>query len=276
MTTPSSIITTPVPLPGATPPPGGPALPGPRTPAGSGTFVTTRWTRVLEARGDTPDAKRALGELCEVYWQPVFRFLRRAGHNDDTARDLAQEFFSRLLSGSGITGADPRKGRFRSFMLGAVKHFLADYHDRGRAIKRGGGHAVSVSLDEQGSPATECAPLGESIADPQAVVPDAVFDRQWALTIMERALNTLESEFRASGKADQFDILKPWLAGDIPTTSQASAGQKLGLSDAAIKVAIHRLRKDFRQRIRREVLETLEDPSQLDAELRYLVEVLTS
>lgn len=247
--------------------------------AGRGTFVTTRWTAVLQARGDSPDAKRALGELCEVYWQPVFRFLRRAGNNDDTARDLAQEFFSRLLSGGGVAGADPRKGRFRSFLLGAVKHFLADRHDYETALKRGGDHATPLSLSQTehtGSPATDHTPLGESIADPRAVVPDAVFDRQWALTIMDRALRALESDFVAAGKADQFETLKPWLAGDIAANSQASAGQRLGLSDAAVKVAIHRLRKDFRHRVRREVLETLEDPSQLDAELRYLVEVLTT
>ncbi len=234
----------------------------------SSAFAPTRWTLVLRARGESAEARGALSELCEAYYQPVFRFLRREGREEDSARELTQEFFARLLSGSGIGAADPRRGRFRSYLLGAVKHFLADQRDHGGRQKRGSGR-TSESLDAH----DELAP-GLQVADEGSAPDDKWFDREWALAVMDRALKSLAAEFESENKADQLAILKPWLAGDADTLPQAHAAVQLGISESAVKVAIHRLRKKFREIIRAEIAQTIDDPTAVDTELRYLVEVL--
>ena len=231
-------------------------------------FVTTRWSQVLSARGESPEARAALGTLCEAYWTPVFRFVRRCGHGEEEARDLTQGFFAQLLSGRGLEGAEPAKGRFRSYLLGAVRHFLANQCHRRRAAKRGGGE-VPLPLDP-GTTSTE----SPQIADPAATVPVAFFDRHWALTVIDRALEALEADLVSGGKGDFFEVLKPWLLGDIEALSQAEAGRRLGLSEGAVKVAIHRLRKQFRALVKAEVAQTVEDPAHVQEELRYLVEAL--
>jgi RNA polymerase sigma-70 factor (ECF subfamily) len=252
----------------------------PATPAASAprpVFVTTRWTQVLRARGSTPEARQALGELCAAYYQPVFRFLRCDGRDEDAARELTQEFFARLLAGGGIGGVDPGRGRFRSFLLGAVKHFLADMRAHDRRLKRGGGQVIT-SLD---APATGTdtgmgtAP-GLQVADPAGLPPDSFFDRQWALALMDRAFATVEREFTDAGRLDQFQTLKPWLVGDVAALSQAEAGRHLGMSEGAVKVAVHRLRKRFREVIRAGIGQTVEEPCRVDEEMRYLVEVLSA
>ena len=239
-------------------------------PARAGVFATTRWTRVLAARGETPEAKLALGELCAAYWTPVHRFLMREGRDGETARDLTQEFFARVLAGNAFAGADPARGRFRSFLLGAVKHFLADTRDRERAAKRGGGVA-GVSISGDGNADSEL-----QIADPAANVPDTYFDRQWAFAMMERAFAALATELESAGKGAQFAVLKPWLEGDRDVGSQADAGRALGMGEGAVKVAIHRLRKRFRELIRAEIAHTVPEATEAEAELRYLVEVLAA
>ncbi len=224
---------------------------------------------MLRARGETPEARAALSELCEACYQPVFRFLRREGRDDEAARELAQEFFARILQHGDLGAADPNRGRFRSYLLGAVKHFLADQRKREGRLKRGGGVAAE-SLD---APVTEDgAPV--DLPDAGATVPDAWFDRQWALAVMERALNVVATEFAANGKATQFDQLKPWLAGEAPALSQATAARRLGWSEGAVKVAVHRLRKRFREALQAEVSQTLAEGDDLDTELRYLIEAL--
>jgi RNA polymerase sigma-70 factor (ECF subfamily) len=237
-----------------------------------GVFVTTRWTCVLAARGETPEAKAALSELCEAYWTPVFHFLRCEGRDEDTARELTQEFFARILARDGFTHVDPARGRFRSFLLGAVKHFLGDLRDRERAAKRGGG-VPAEPLPAGGDPDTGA---GIQIADATADVPDTYFDRQWALALMNHAFTKLAGELAAAGKAEQFTALKPWLVGDTPALSQAAVARSLGLSEGAVKVAIHRLRRGFRELIRAEVAQTVPEAGDADAELRYLVEVLAA
>jgi RNA polymerase sigma-70 factor (ECF subfamily) len=231
-------------------------------------FAPTRWTLVLRARGESVEARGALSDLCEAYYQPVFRFLRREGRAEDAARELTQEFFARLLARGGIGAADPQRGSFRSYLLGAVKHFLSDQRDHERRAKRGSG-ATPESLDaeEAGSPALQ-------VADGASAPDDAVFDRAWALAVMDRALNSLAAEFASEGKADQFVALKPWLAGDAQSLRQSEAAAHLGLSESAVKVAIHRLRKRFRELIRAEVGQTVDDAAEVDTELKYLVEVL--
>jgi DNA-directed RNA polymerase specialized sigma24 family protein len=200
----------------------------------------------------------------------VLAFIHFAERNDDAARDLTQEFFARLLARHGLDTVQPGRGRFRSFVLGAVKHFLADQHDRAQAAKRGGGQAL-VSI-EAGAGTNTTAEL--QIPDPAGPVPDTVFDRQWAVTLVERALDVLAGELASAGKGEQFDTLKPWLLGEVESLSQADAARQLGLTEGAAKVAVHRLRKRFRELVKAEIVQTMDDAAQVQDELRYLVEVL--
>lgn len=230
---------------------------------------------VLQARGEAPEAKLALGELCENYWMPVFRFLRREGREEDESRELAQEFFARLLSRNSLDHVDPRKGRFRSYLLGALKHFLLEER-RNAARQKRGGDAMVESIDSGG---TATSP-GMALEDPKASVEDTYFDREWAVAVMDRGLTVVRERFEASGKATHFEVLKPWLmgAGDGAESgglSQSEAAESLGLSPGAVKVAIHRLRKNFRDAIQQEIAETVTDPSEVREELRYLIEVLS-
>lgn len=239
-------------------------------PQGSAAFRTTRWTMVMRARGDEPEARAAMGELCEAYWTPVFRFLRREERSEDDSRELAQEFFTRLLSSSGIGQVDPEKGRFRSYLLGALKHFLAERKRNERRQKRGG-NAVLVSIEAGG---TDTSP-GIPIHDPTGPISDAWFDREWALALMDRGLQAVQAAFEESGKGKQFEVLKPWLIGDTENLSQADAGAELGMTTGAIKVAIHRLRRSFRDAVQAEIAQTVTDSDEIAEELRYLVEVLS-
>jgi RNA polymerase sigma-70 factor (ECF subfamily) len=232
-------------------------------------FAPTRWTLVLRARGESSEARAALSELCEAYYQPVFRFLRCEGRDEGTARELTQEFFARILQRGEVGDADPARGRFRSYLLGAVKHFLADQRKHEGRARRGGG-AAAESLDavgDEGGPSLD-------VPDAAAAVPDAWFDRQWALTVMDRALNALEAEFTAADKAGQFRCLQPWLVGETEALSQADAARQLGLTEGAMKVAIHRLRKRFRELLRAQIAQTVVEGEEVDAEFRYLIEAL--
>jgi RNA polymerase sigma-70 factor (ECF subfamily) len=236
-------------------------------------FAPTRWTLVLRSRGATPEARAALSELCAAYYQPVLAFLRREGRAEDAARDLAHEFFARLIERGEVGGADPARGRFRSYLLGALKHFLADQREFEQRQKRGGGVAPeSLDAPVPGRD-TETA---VQVADAAAQTADTWFDRQWALTVMARALEALAKEFAAEGRAEQFAVLKPWLVGDTVALDQAQAAARLGLGESAIKVAIHRLRKRFRQAVRDELAQTIPEGASLDEELQYLIEVLAA
>ncbi len=233
-------------------------------------FVPTRWTQVLRARGESAEAKAALGELCAAYWQPVFAFIRREGRDEETARDLTQAFFTRLLASQGLKSVELGHGRFRSYLLGAVKHFLADERQLANAAKRGGGQAP-VSIEAGASADTT---TGLQIPDPAGAVPETFFDRQWAATLVDRGVTALAVEAEAEGKREQFATLKPWLVGELPSLSQADAARELGLTEGAVKVAIHRLRKRFRELIKAEIGHTVGDKELVQEELRYLVEVL--
>jgi RNA polymerase sigma factor (sigma-70 family) len=234
-------------------------------------FAPTRWTLVLRARGESVEARTALSELCEAYYEPVVRFLRREGRDDDAARELTQEFFARILTRNGFDGANPERGRFRSYVLGALKHFLSDVRDRESRLKRGGG--ISHESLHANADAETDADL--QIADANASSPDTEFDRQWAMTVMARALDTLEHEMTSGARAAQFTALKPWLVGDAPTMSQAQVARQLGMSEGAVKVAIHRLRKNFRDATRAEIAQTLRDPATVDEELQQLIAALS-
>lgn len=239
-------------------------------------FATTQWTRVLATQGAGEDAQTALADLCQIYWNPIHRWLRRE-YPEDQAQELTQAFFARLLSGNGVRNAHPERGRFRSFLLGALKHFLADERDRSQSLKRGGGQqAESLDALTSSDTSSEAALPRMEIADPQSEPSDALFDREWAVALMTRTVTQLEAEFRTEGKELQFTVLKTWLGGEPQLISQLEAARALGMSEGSVKVAIHRLRKRFRELIRREILETVEDVGRVDEELRYLVAVLAS
>ncbi len=223
-----------------------------------GNFAATRWTLVAQAQGGDAAAQAALSELCAAYYAPVIAFLRARGRDEDAARELAHAFFEKVLAGGALGGADRARGRFRSYLLGAVKHFLADRHDRASAEKRGGGTQPEL-LDEAAHPLVE---------------DERAFDRQWALTLITRALEITESELRDAGKAEQFDVLKPWITGGGETLPQAAAAQQLRLSEGAVKVAIHRLRQRFREAVKAEIAQTVPTPGDVDDELRHLLAVL--
>jgi RNA polymerase sigma factor (sigma-70 family) len=235
--------------------------------ARSSVFATTQWTQVLEARGESSDAQSALSRLCAAYYAPVFAFIRRTVGNDEAARDLTQEFFARLLGLHGIDSVDPERGRFRSFLLGAVKHFLADMRDHANRLKRGAGQSVE-SLDA----GTDTSPL--EFADKNAQSPEKEFDRKWALTILDHAFAALAKEHGGAGKTEQLLVLKPWLTGESAGLSQAEAAGQLGLNEGAVKVAIHRLRRRFRDLVKAEIAETLRDQSQVENELGCLIAAL--
>ena len=245
-------------------------MPEDPTPArnAAGAFVTTQWTRVLEARGDSPEAKAALSDLCAAYYAPVFAFIARDTADEEGARDLTQEFFARLLARQGLDTVDPQRGRFRSFLLGAVKHFLNDQRRHDNRLKRGGGQ--SIESIESLEPGTDTSP-GLQLPDPKAPSPDREFDRKWALTLLDRALAALAEENKVVGKSAQFEALKPWLTGDTDNISQADAARQLGQNEGAVKVAIHRLRRRFRDVIKNEIAMTVSDRAQVDEELHYLL-----
>jgi len=223
---------------------------------------------VLEARGDSPEAKAALSDLCAAYYAPVFAFVRRNAPDEDTARDLTQEFFTRLLDRQGIDTVDPGYGRFRSYLLGAVKHFLADMRQRAHRLKRGAGQP-----QESIESGTDTSP-GLQIADPSAPDPEREFDRKWALTLLDRALSALADAHKKTGRLDHFEALKVWLTGDTENISQAETARRLGMNEGAVKVAVHRLRREFRQAIKNEIAQTLRDKTQVDEEMKHLLQAL--
>ena len=236
-------------------------MPSTQTP---GSFMSTRWTLVLRANASSPEGRAALSDLCEAYYQPVFVFLRRMDFDADTARDHAHSFFAHLLQ-RGFPGPDPDRGRFRSYLLGAVKYFVGDLLDRARREKRGGGveHEV-MDQSHAGSPAL-------TVADPTAVPAPVLFDREWAVTVMNRAVAALAAEHQDE-RAAQFEALRPWLMGDA-AASHAQTAQALGMNEGAVKVAVHRLRKRFRELLRQEIAQTLSDDTDVEDELRYLCSV---
>lgn len=221
-------------------------------------FHSTRWTLVRRAQGRGDEARAALSELCAIYYEPVLQFARRWCGSEDRAKDLAHGFFEDLLGRESLGAADPAKGRFRSYLLAAVKHYLCRQREKEMASKRGG-DMERVPFDE--------AP--ESGMSPDW---DRAFDRAWALALIRRALDSLAGEMERAGKAELFTKLRPWLDGGSSGEAMDTA-TGLGLSPSAFKVAIHRLRERFRRQVRDEIAATTSDPAETEAEFRHLVEV---
>jgi len=237
------------------------------TPSLGAGFRTTQWTQVRRAKADSKAGRQALADLCNAYYEPVVAFLRCELRDADAAREMTHEFFAHVLRGDAFTGAEQERGRFRSYLLGAVKHFRAHQREAARRLKRGGG-AESVPLND------EDADEARSVADPTAPTPDATFDREWALTVLARALEALRLECVAEGREAFFEQVKPWLTGDAERGDQAALAASCGLNATALKVAVHRIKKRFRQAVKAEIAGTLDDPSQVEAEMRDLFTAL--
>lgn len=235
--------------------------------AASATFVTTRWTQVLAARGESDSARVALSELCAAYYGPVLAFLRHTGTGPEEAEDVAHEFFASLLAHKGVAGAERGRGKFRSYLLGALKHFVANRQRQAARVKRGGTveHVPLVSSAETGLEVPVAAPAAEL---------EVLFDHEWALAVVEGALAQLEHEAGAAGTGEQFAVLKAWLAFDSEPGSQADAAARLGVNEGAVKVGIHRLRRRFRELVRAEVSQTLPDGVSAEEELQHLIQSL--
>jgi len=227
-------------------------------------FATTHWSAVLTAgRGDSTEARQALDALCRVYWTPLCAFVRRQGHRAEDAQDLTQAFFADLVARRDLARVDPARGRFRSFLLASLQHFLANQRDLALAQKRGGG-AVHVSID-----AGATVPPGQ-VEPSDPVTPETLFERQWALALLQSVIEGLRAEYAAGDQAALFDALKDTLTGDRPDATYAAIGIRIGLSEGAVKVASHRLRARYRERLRAEVGRTVSSPAEIDEEIRFL------
>jgi RNA polymerase sigma factor (sigma-70 family) len=230
-------------------------------------FPATRWTVVLAA-GDPhrKEARSALISLCENYWYPLYAYLRRRGYPSGLAQDLTQEFFIRVLEGRYLNRAEPEKGRFRAFLLTSLKFFVADEEDRQRAHKRGGGLLMPLEF-ASGEERYQREPAHDE-------TPERIFERRWALAMLDRVVERLRYEFVQHGRPDHFEHLKVFLLGKSDTPYAALA-QQLNTSEGALKVAIHRLRKRYRELFREEIADTVAEPAEVESELRHLATVLT-
>ena len=237
------------------------------TPSNAASFHTTRWTRVVMAKTDSEDGRRALADLCDAYYEPVVAFLRMELRDADAARDMSHAFFAEMLAGGTIASVERERGRFRSYLLGSVKHFLSNQREAARRMKRGGG-AAHVSLDEDADGAVE-------IADPRQTSPDAAFDREWALTTLARAMDAVKQECAKEGRADFFQQVKPWLTGDAEHGDQGAVAEACGMSAAAFKMAISRLRRRFRDCVKAEIAGTLDDVAMVETEMQELFAALS-
>ena len=232
-------------------------------------FATTRWTMVLAA-GDrsTPQADVALEELCRTYWYPLYAYVRRHGHSRADAQDLTQAFFARLLEKNYLEKIRSDGGKFRSFLLVALKRFLANEWDRANSQKRGGG-VIPLSLDWQD------ADTRYQINPADNLSPDKLFDRAWALTVLERVITRLRDENAAEGKAKLYEQLKQFLMVGKSDISYDEASRALEMSEASLRVAVHRLRLRYRELLREEIAQTLSDPAQAEEEMQVLFSALT-
>jgi RNA polymerase sigma-70 factor (ECF subfamily) len=231
---------------------------------GSARFATTRWSVVVSAGGghDSPQVREALGTLCQVYWYPLYAYVRRSGHSADDAQDLVQSFFTQLLEKNRLEVADPQRGKFRSFLLASLKHFLANEWRRAGAQKRGGQPPISLDL-ASGESRLALEPADE-------LTPEKIYERRWAMTLLEQTLARLREEFAASGKLELFEQVKDYLGGDRGAVPYRQLAAELGMTEGALKVAIHRFRRRWRELMRDQIAHTVTRPEEVNEELRAL------
>lgn len=230
-------------------------------------FATTHWSVVLAAQGASPVAQQALEKLCRSYWRPLYGFIRRQGHGPEEAQDLTQGFFAQLLERRDLDVVRREKGRLRSYLLVSLKHFLANERQRARAIKRGGGQSLI--------PLEELKTVERAVLEPaDTLTADLIYERHWALRVLEQVLARLREERRAAGDTMLFEQLEKLLADEPGRPSQAEIAAELGMSENAVKQAFHRLRARYRQILREEIAHTVTAPGDVEDELRHLIAVL--
>jgi len=240
-----------------------------RLPGGYDFFATTHWTVVLTAgRAETTRAQQALAQLCQAYWYPLYAYVRRRGYSSHDAEDLTQEFFVRLLQKNALASARRERGKFRAFLLASLNHFLADEWDRARAQKRGGDKVIPLDVAQ-----AENRLAGE-LAD--RLTPEKIFERTWALTLLEKVYGRLRQEYDRGGKAALFAALKFCLTGERSAIPYAELANRLGLSEGAVKVAVHRLRERYRALLRAEIAQTVTAAGEIEEELHCLLRALAS
>lgn len=233
-------------------------------------FVTTRWSMVVRAAGTaSPDSRRALEQLCQTYWYPLYAYVRRCGHAPPDAQDLTQEFFARLIADEVFAKADKSKGRFRSFLLGVLKHFLAHEWEKSKARKRGG-HLQLVPLSTDSA---EIRYSSEPATDDGT--PDRAYDRQWALALLDLVLGRLRKEYAQRGRDRLFDCLKQTLSAAGEASAYREVARQLEMSEAAVKIAAHRMRQRYRALLREEIAHTLDSPQAVEEELQHLFSALS-
>jgi RNA polymerase sigma factor (sigma-70 family) len=231
-------------------------------------FATTRWTLVLTARdASSPDARQALETLCAQYWYPLYAFLRRQGYDADKAQDLTQGFFARLLEKRYLDDVQPERGRFRTFLLTSLKHFVLNEHDREQAVKRGRGVRV-VPLE------IETAEGLYALEPRDDMTPERLFERRWALTVLDQTLTKVRGEYATAGKDALFDRLRPYLVREDDTQPYTTLGPELGMTEGAVRVAVHRLRRRFAALLRTEIANTVSNDQEVEAEIEYLAAVV--
>jgi RNA polymerase sigma-70 factor (ECF subfamily) len=230
-------------------------------------FNTTHWSVVLAARGESAEAQVALEKLCRVYWYPLYAFVRRQGHSPEDAEDLIQGFFARVLHRKDLETVQRERGRFRSYLLVSLKHFTINEQLRARAEKRGGGHSL-ISLDEvEAEKKFAQEPVDKS-------TPEKIFERRWAMALLDKVLERLRQEHEATGRLRLFESLRWFLSEEPAEQSQAQIGAQLGLSTGAVKQAVRRLRQRYRELLHEEVADTVATAADIDDEVRHLVAVL--
>lgn len=236
-------------------------------PASNAPFPATKWSIVLQSARGNANAEQALAELCQAYWLPLYTFARRAGHSPTDAEDLVQGFLAKAVIDELFSRADSGRGKLRTFLLTAFRRYARDEHDKAFAGKRGGGAVVSLDLIEA---ERWYAAAGES----PGTSPEEAYDRQWALTLLERTCERLRGEFETKGKVADFDALRPFLTTDAKSGDYESLGAALGMKPDTVKVAVHRLRARFGATLREEVRDTHADDTDVDEELRHLIRLL--
>ncbi len=239
-------------------------------PQGDARFVTTHWSVVLAAgQSDTTRARDALARLCQTYWYPLYAHARRRGHSPHDAQDLTQEFMAHVLECGAFASADSSRGRFRSFILKSMDNFLAHEWQKARARKRGGGHEL-ISLD------LALAEKRFDLEPADTSTPDKLFDKHWAYTLLEEVLNRLEAEYRHNAKGELFLALRETFTGRKESQPYAVLAARLNMNEATVKVAVHRLRKRYRELLSAEIANTVQDPAEAEDELRYLFSSLSA
>ena len=236
----------------------------------SATFATTHWSVVLAASQSTDaQASEALEELCRTYWYPLYAYVRRRGYNPEDAEDLTQAFFVRLLGGKFLARVDRERAKFRSYLLGALNHFLSDAWDHAHRVKRGGGQALQPFDVRSGESRYTLEPA-------QELTPDRLFDRRWALTVLDQVISRLRHEYEQSGKGRLFDKLSAFLPGDAEDNSYGEPARELGMTEGAVRVAVHRLRRRYGELFSNEVAHTVSSPTEIHDEMRYLLAAASS